>query len=112
MIDSGDAAWLLTSTALVLFMILPGLALFYAGLVQSRNILSVLMQRTGIACGASLVWMAIEWKRFGKPSLIGVVTGTIAGLATVTPAPGLVGPLGGVLAGLAGGIICYVAGSC
>ncbi|MCC0053990.1 MAG: ammonium transporter [Rhodobiaceae bacterium] len=295
MIDSGDTAWVLTSTALVLFMTLPGLALFYAGLVQSRNILSVLMQCTGIACGASvvwfacgyslafaggsgfvgglskafligvardavngsipepafamfqmtfavitpalivgafverirfsavmffsmlwlvvvyapvthwvwgggwlagmgamdfaggivvhatagisalviaamlgarrgfpehvqpphapwmvmvgagmlwvgwfgfnggsalaangdaamailathlsaatasLVWMAIEWKRFGKPSLVGVVTGTIAGLATVTPASGYIGPLGGVLLGLAGGIICYAA---
>ena len=295
MIDSGDTAWILTSTALVLFMTLPGLALFYAGLVQSRNILSVLMQCTGIACGASLVWficgyslafsegsailgglskvflfsiardglsgaipetafamfqmtfaiitpalivgafverirfsavmlfsmlwllvvyvpvthwvwgggwlakmgvmdfaggivvhatagisaiviaamlkprkgfpddvhpphapwmvmvgaamlwvgwfgfnggsalaangdaamailathlsaataslvwMAIEWKRFGKPSMVGLVTGTIAGLATVTPASGFVGPLGGVLLGLAGGLICYVA---
>ncbi|MFN0262428.1 ammonium transporter [Tepidamorphus sp. 3E244] len=295
MIDSGDTAWILTSTALVLFMTMPGLALFYAGLVQSRNILSVLMQCSGIACAASLlwfvcgyslaftegspllgdlskmflfgvprdaasgtipesafamfqmtfavitpalivgafverikfaavmlfsslwllvvyvpvthwvwgggwladmgvmdfaggivvhatagisaivialalgirkgfpesvqpphapwmvmvgaamlwvgwfgfnggsalaangdaamailathlsaataslVWMFIEWKRFGKPSMVGLVTGTIAGLATVTPASGFVGPLGGVLLGLAGGIICYVA---
>ena len=41
-VDSGDTAWILTSTALVLFMTLPGLALFYAGLVQSKNILSVI----------------------------------------------------------------------
>lgn len=58
---------------------------------------------------ASLVWMVIEWKRFGKPSLVGFVTGTIAGLATITPASGFVGPLGGIVLGLAGGIICYIA---
>ena len=297
MIDSADTAWILTSTALVLFMTLPGLALFYAGLVQSRNILSVLMHCMAIACGASLlwfvcayslafadgtpffgglgrmfligvvreaafpgtaipetvfimfqmtfaiitpalmigayverikfgavllisglwllivyapvahwvwgggwlsamdvmdfaggivvhvtagasaaliawmlgsrrgfpesvhpphapwmvmvgasmlwvgwfgfnagsalasgadagmamlvthlsaataslVWLGIEWKRFGKPSVVGIVTGTIAGLATITPASGFVGPLGGVMLGLAGGFLCYFA---
>jgi Amt family ammonium transporter len=61
------------------------------------------------AATASLVWMAIEWARFGKPSLIGLVTGTIAGLATVTPASGYIGPMGGVLLGLAGGVLCYLA---
>jgi Amt family ammonium transporter len=61
------------------------------------------------AATASLVWLGIEWKRFGKPSLVGIVTGTIAGLATITPASGYVGPLGGVILGLAGGFICYFA---
>ncbi len=61
------------------------------------------------AATASLVWLAIEKFRFGKPSLVGLVTGTIAGLATVTPASGTVGPLGGVLLGLAGGLVCYLA---
>ena len=61
------------------------------------------------AATASLVWMVIEWKRFGKPSLVGIVTGTIAGLATITPASGYVGPLAAVVLGLAGGFICYVA---
>ena len=56
-IDSGDTAWLLTSTALVLFMTLPGLALFYGGLVRSKNALSVLMQCFTIACLMSLVWL-------------------------------------------------------
>jgi Amt family ammonium transporter len=295
MIDTGDTAWMLISTVLVLFMTLPGLALFYGGLVQSRNILSVLMQCISIACGASLIWfivayslsfadgssllgglgksflmgvardavypgtaipesvffmfqmtfaiitpalivgayverirfaavlmfsalwllvvyapvthwvwgggwlaelgvmdfaggivvhvtagtsavmiawmlggrrgfpahlhpphapwmvmvgasmlwvgwfgfnagsalasgadagmamlvthlsaatasitwLTIEWLRFGRPSLIGLVTGTIAGLATVTPASGFIGPIGGVILGLAGGIVCY-----
>jgi len=61
------------------------------------------------AATASLVWVVIEKIKFGKPSLIGLVTGTIAGLATITPASGTVGPLGGVILGLAGGVICYFA---
>ena len=59
------------------------------------------------AATASLVWLIIEWLRFGKPSLVGLVTGTIAGLATVTPASGFIGPMGGFICGLAGGIVCY-----
>ena len=59
------------------------------------------------AAVASLVWLTIEWIKFGKPSLIGLVTGTIAGLATITPASGFVGPTGGIILGLAGGFICY-----
>ncbi|MEZ5801346.1 MAG: hypothetical protein R3D29_13910 [Nitratireductor sp.] len=58
---------------------------------------------------ASLVWLVIEKVKFGKPSLIGLVTGTIAGLATITPASGTVGPAGAVVLGLAGGVICYLA---
>ncbi len=61
------------------------------------------------AAVASLVWLVIETVKFGKPSLVGFVTGTIAGLATITPASGFVGPLGGLLLGLAGGVVCYVA---
>lgn len=57
-LNSADTAWILTSTALVLFMTLPGLALFYGGLVRSRNVLSVLMQCFAIACMASILWMA------------------------------------------------------
>ncbi len=56
-LDSGDTAWLLTSTALVLFMTIPGLSLFYAGLVRSKNVLSVLMQCFSITCLASLIWL-------------------------------------------------------
>ena len=61
------------------------------------------------AAVASLVWMVMEWIRFGKPSLIGLVTGTIAGLATITPASGFVGPMGGIALGLVGGFVCYIA---
>ena len=59
------------------------------------------------AATASLVWIIIEWLKFGKPSLIGVVTGMVAGLATITPASGFVGPLGGFCIGLMGGFVCY-----
>ncbi|MGD9868351.1 MAG: ammonium transporter [Hyphomicrobiales bacterium] len=60
------------------------------------------------AATASLVWMTIEWLKFGRPSLVGLVTGTIAGLATITPGSGYVGPMGGLVFGLAAGIICFV----
>jgi Amt family ammonium transporter len=56
-IDTGSTAWLLMATALVLFMTLPGLALFYSGLVRSKNALSVFMQCVAITCAASLVWV-------------------------------------------------------
>ena len=56
-IDSGDTSWILTSTALVLFMTLPGLSLFYAGLVRSKNAISVLMQCFAIACMVSIAWV-------------------------------------------------------
>ena len=61
MLDTGNTAWILISTALVLFMTLPGLALFYGGLVKSKNILSVLMQCIAIACLASLIWLAVGY---------------------------------------------------
>lgn len=59
------------------------------------------------AATASLVWMMVEWMKFGKPSLIGIITGMVAGLATITPASGYVGPLGGLCIGFAGGLVCY-----
>ncbi|NKB21267.1 MAG: ammonium transporter [Alphaproteobacteria bacterium] len=59
------------------------------------------------AAVASLTWMMIEWIKHGKPSLIGFVTGTIAGLPTITPASGFVGPMGAVILGVAAGLICY-----
>src|SRR6185437_14274123 len=234
--ESGDTAWILVSTVLVLMMTLPALGFFYAGLVQAKNVLSVLIQCMAIACvvsvlwflcgyslafsgtgawigdgaafflknigretvragthlpesvfvmfqmtfaiitpaliigayverirysavllfsglwllivyvpvthwmwvgwfgfnagsalnangdagmtmlathmsaaTATLVWMAIERITFGKPSLVGAVTGTVAGLATVTPASGYIGPVGGVILGAAGSVVCYYA---
>jgi len=60
-LDRGDTAWMLTSSALVLFMLLPGLSLFYAGLVRTKNVLSVLMQCFTIACAMSLLWFAVGY---------------------------------------------------
>lgn len=56
-LDTGDTAWIMASTALVLFMTLPGLALFYAGLVRTKNVLSVLMQCFAITCVVSMLWL-------------------------------------------------------
>jgi len=59
------------------------------------------------AAVASLTWMAIEWRKNGKPGLVGIVTGMVAGLATITPASGNVGPLGAAVIGFIAGIVCY-----
>lgn len=61
------------------------------------------------ASTAALVWMAIEWIRFGRPGLVGAVTGVIAGLATITPAAGSVGPVGAIIIGAASAIVCFYA---
>ncbi len=55
--SSGNTAWILTATALVLFMTIPGLSLFYAGIVRSKNVLSVLMQCFAITCMVSILWL-------------------------------------------------------
>ena len=72
-INSGDTSWVLTSTALVLFMTLPGLALFYGGLVRSKNVLSVLMQCFSIACLISVCWVVYGYSLAfkGNGSFIG-----------------------------------------
>ena len=59
----------------------------------------------------ALTWTSIEWLKYGKPSGLGAVTGMVAGLATITPASGSVGPAGALLVGLSGGVICYYAAS-
>jgi len=258
-LNGADTSWILTSTALVLFMTIPGLALFYAGLVRSKNVLSVLMQCFAITCVASVVWlvfgysisftthgslnqwiggfdnlflsgvtrdsmsgnipesvfvmfqmtfaiitpalvtggfaemdfagglvvhitagvgalvaaimlgkrngfpttpllphnmtmtvtgagmlwvgwfgfnggsalaangdagmailvthisaaiasltwMTIEWVKYGKPSVLGIVTGMVAGLGSITPASGFVGPMGAIVVGITAGIVCF-----
>src|ERR671919_30313 len=225
-LSDGDTAWIVTATALVLFMTLPGLALFYGGLVRARNLLSVLMHCFSICCVVSVLWLAIayslafgegnavigglgrmflfgvgtetlsgaipevvffmfqmtfaiitpalivgrrrgfpheaitphspgltmagaamlwvgwfgfnggsalaangnagmaiavthlsaatgaltwaavEWIKYGKPSLVGAVTGMVAGLASITPASGFVGPIGALIIGLVGAYLC------
>jgi Amt family ammonium transporter len=76
-LDSGDTAWMLTSTALVLFMTLPGLALFYSGLVRARNVLSLLMQCFAIACAASIAWVIVGYTLFATDG--GAMNGMIGG---------------------------------
>jgi ammonium transporter, Amt family len=89
-VDSGDTAWLLTSTALVLFMTLPGLGLFYGGLVRSKNVLSVLMQCFVIACVVSILWVIYGYSLsfsqgngwvggVSKMFLSGVTRGSVSG---------------------------------
>lgn len=60
-VDSANTAWILTATALVLFMTVPGLSLFYAGLVRSKNVLSVLMQCFSIAALVSIIWLLVGY---------------------------------------------------
>ncbi|MBA5249474.1 MAG: ammonium transporter [Gammaproteobacteria bacterium] len=89
-LDGANTSWILTSTALVLFMSLPGLALFYGGLVRSKNILSVLMQCFAIAGIVSILWMVVGYSiafaegnaYFGSLSkfmLSGVLEGSLSG---------------------------------
>mgnify|MGYP003335074977 CR=1 FL=1 len=61
------------------------------------------------AAAGSLAWMLIEWFKHGKPSVLGIVTGMVAGLGTITPASGYVGPVGALCIGLAAGVVCYFA---
>ncbi len=94
-LDTGNTAWMLTSTALVLFMTLPGLALFYGGLVRTKNVLSVLMQCFSIASLVTVLWVAVGYSLvftaaatpganaliggLGKAFLAGVTRGSLAG---------------------------------
>ncbi|MDE3123689.1 MAG: ammonium transporter, partial [Paracoccaceae bacterium] len=89
--DSGDTAWMMTSSALVLFMTLPGLALFYGGLVRTKNMLSVLMQCTLITGLVMVIWVlwgysmafgggpSPYWGGFGKLFLSGVTPASLSG---------------------------------
>jgi len=72
--------------------------------------MAMLVTHIGAAAG-SLAWMFSEWIRFGKPSVLGIVTGMVAGLGTITPASGFVGPVGALFIGLAAGVICFFATS-
>ncbi|MEI7840870.1 MAG: ammonium transporter [Methylococcaceae bacterium] len=70
--------------------------------------MAILVTHIGAASGA-LTWMTIEWLRFGKPSVLGIVTGMVAGLGTITPASGFIGPFGALVIGVTAGIICFYA---
>lgn len=70
--------------------------------------MAMLVTHIGAASGA-LTWMFIEWKRFSRPSVLGIVTGMVAGLGTITPASGFVGPFGALVIGVTAGIVCFYA---
>jgi len=70
--------------------------------------MAMLVTHIGAATG-SLAWMSCEWVRYGKPSVLGIVTGMVAGLGTITPASGFVGPLGAIVIGAAAGLVCFSA---
>lgn len=78
--------------------------------VAADNSAAMAMLVTHISAAAgSLAWMAMEWVRHGKPSVLGIVTGMVAGLGTITPASGSVGPAGALVIGLSAGVVCYFA---
>ena len=81
--DSGDTAWLLTSTALVLLMTLPGLTLFYGGLVRSKNFLSVLVQVGAVAAISSMLWILVGYTLAFGPVGAGGLGGWIGGMSNL-----------------------------
>ena len=94
-LNSGDTAWILTSTALVLFMTLPGLSLFYAGLVRSKNAISVLMQCFAIACIVSVAWVVYGYSLAfteGNAFIGGTSAFFLTGIGRDTLAPGTTMP--------------------
>jgi ammonium transporter, Amt family len=83
---------------------------FNAGSALAANgnaAMAMLVTHISAAAGA-LAWMTIEWMRFRKPSVLGIVTGMVAGLGTITPASGYVGPGGALVIGLSAGVICFL----
>ena len=99
----------LTMTVTGASMLWVGWFGFNAGsAVAANNDAGMAMLATHISAAAgSLAWMAIEWMKHGKPSVLGIVTGMVAGLGTITPASGFVGPLGALCIGISAGIVCY-----
>jgi Amt family ammonium transporter len=101
----------LTMTVIGACMLWVGWFGFNAGSALAANGLAgmtMLVTHIGAAAG-SLTWMFCEWIRFGKPSVLGIVTGMVAGLGTITPASGFVGPLGALMIGVTAGLACFLA---
>jgi Amt family ammonium transporter len=70
--------------------------------------MAMLVTHISAACGA-FTWACMEWFRYGKPSALGTVTGMVAGLGTITPASGFVGPMGALVIGTTAGVVCFLA---
>ena len=77
-INSGDTAWMLTSTALVLMMTIPGLALFYAGMVRKKNVLATLMQSFAITCLVTILWWVVGYSLAFTPGSAPIWVASIA----------------------------------
>jgi ammonium transporter, Amt family len=95
-LDSGDTAWMLTSTALVLMMTIPGLALFYGGMVRKMNVLATVMQSFAVTCLVTVLWMVLAYSLaftaggpfvggFGRVLLSGMTVGSVNELAKTIP---------------------------
>ena len=82
---------------------------FNAGsaLAANQNAAMAMLVTHISAASATITWMIIDWLKNGKPGLVGMITGMVAGLATVTPASGYIGPMGGLILGISSGVICY-----
>jgi len=101
-------------------MVLTGAAMLWVGwfgfnagsalAADGAAAMAMLVTHIGAAMGA-LAWMICEWARYGKPSALGIATGMVAGLGTITPASGFVGPMGAIAIGLAAGVVCFFATS-
>ncbi|MDX2458015.1 MAG: ammonium transporter [Gammaproteobacteria bacterium] len=101
----------LTMTVIGAGMLWVGWFGFNAGSALAANGdagMAMLVTHISAAAG-SLAWMAMEWIRHGKPSVLGIVTGMVAGLGTITPASGFVGPVGALIIGATAGVVCYSA---
>jgi len=70
--------------------------------------MAILVTHLSAACGAA-TWSIIEWVKYGKPSVLGIITGMVAGLGTITPASGFVGPAGAMVIGISAGVVCFYA---
>lgn len=92
--DKGDTVWMMVATALVLFMLMPGLALFYGGLVRKNNVLTIVMQSVACACVLSVVWFILGYSiafgpgnayfgDFSRVFLSGMAIDTLGGLGTI-----------------------------
>jgi Amt family ammonium transporter len=78
-----------------------------SALAANQNAAMAMLVTHISAAAATITWMAIEWYKNGNPGLVGMITGMVAGLATVTPASGFIGPFGGLILGISSGFVCY-----
>ncbi|MBT7879497.1 MAG: ammonium transporter, partial [Gammaproteobacteria bacterium] len=108
-ISAGFVCFHMTMTVTGAGMLWVGWFGFNAGSALAANGdagMAMLVTHMSAAAGA-FTWMCIEWIKFGKPSALGVVTGMVAGLGTITPASGYVGPAGALVIGVSAGFVCF-----